>query len=426
MYLRTPKRYRPGRQKRSIISLRWLWLWLLTPVVVYFGVQIYNNKDAVGPPIQQAIYNVFNNAQNSLSTAVAPTALPTADPAQGLVRAQADWRDGRIESALTGYQTIIDALPNDVEAHYRITFGLLMEGNEVEALDAAERTVTANPFATDAWAIRSMALNENGLYGEAIASALRALELDNNNARATAFLAEAYKNNEDFDLAKSTADRALELDPDSFEALRVRGLIAQDIEYDLVAAKDYYQQAYSIAPNLPYLAIDLARMYYFVDQDSDTAISTLSDIIEVNPRNALALYWLGYFYYNGEGNFSQAAETLSRCVEAAPQSVLCLGLLGRVQSALGNNNAAIEVLQQAIDLNSPWPRHYLWMGRAYIALGNCAAAIPIMEQGYEIALDSGDTEASDAMVENLQECRANLPGAVETTPESTPDAGSGG
>ena len=34
MYLKTPKRYTQG-QRRSIFSLRWLWLWILTPVVVY-------------------------------------------------------------------------------------------------------------------------------------------------------------------------------------------------------------------------------------------------------------------------------------------------------------------------------------------------------------------------------------------------------
>ena len=50
MYLKTPKRYLRG-QKRSPISLRWLWLWLLTPVVVYVGLQIYERRDEVRPPI---------------------------------------------------------------------------------------------------------------------------------------------------------------------------------------------------------------------------------------------------------------------------------------------------------------------------------------------------------------------------------------
>ncbi|MBZ0285783.1 MAG: tetratricopeptide repeat protein [Anaerolineae bacterium] len=425
MYLRTPKRYRGG-QKRSIISLRWLWLWILTPLVVYGGIQIYNNRETIGPPIHDAIYSVVDNAQSGLATAVAPTPFPTQNPSENLTRAEADWRDGRIEAALQGYQNILDAVPNNVQAYYRVTLGLIMEGSEQEALEIAERTVTAGPFASDAWAIRAMALNENGRYGEAIASSLRALELNPDNARAMAFLAEAYKNNENFDLATSTADRAVEIDPDSFEALRARGLIAQDIEFDLFAAKDYYQQAYAAAPNMPYLAVDLARMYYFVDQDSELAIATINDIVETNPQNSLALYWLGYFYYNGQGNFSQAAEFLSRCVDSNPQSILCLGLLGRVQLALGNNNAAIESLQLAIDLDTPWPRHYLWMGRAQIAQGNCPAAIPFLEMGYPLAQDSGDDEALTAIQENLTECRANIPGITlpEATAEATVEAGS--
>ena len=71
MYLKTPKRYTQG-QRRSIISLRWLWLWLLTPVVVFFGVHIYNNRDAYIPQVEAVMGDVFDSAQTTLSTAMAP------------------------------------------------------------------------------------------------------------------------------------------------------------------------------------------------------------------------------------------------------------------------------------------------------------------------------------------------------------------
>jgi tetratricopeptide (TPR) repeat protein len=419
MQLRTPKRYRSGN-KRSIISLRWLWLWVLTPVVVGLGIQVYQHVDVFGPPIHQAMYNIVASFQNGMATAAAPTPLPTQDPADRLARADDDWKQGRIESALDSYTQVLGAVPNDVEAHYRVTLGLLMEGKLRDALDAAEKTVTANPFSSDAWAIRAMVMDWNERYGESISSALYALELDSKNARAMAFLAEAYLDHGDTDLAKSTIDKALETNPDSFEALRVRGLIAQKADFDAAAAKDYYQQAHDAAPNLPYLAIDLADIYFYADNDFDQAISTAGDVVEKNPGNSLALFRLGVYYYSGVGNLTQALDYLSRCVEANPKSIGCNALLGRVQSRLDNNTAAVESLQKAIDLGTTNPRHYLWMGMADIAMGQCQTAIPVLQKGYDLAQGGVDDEALGVIQDKLRECQAPVPGAEATAEATSP------
>ncbi len=418
MQLRTPKRYRSGN-KRSIISLRWLWLWILTPIIVIGGIQIYNHIDLVGPPVQQAIYNAVNGIQNGMATAVAPTALPTENPANQLTQAGNDWTQGRIESAMDTYQKVLDAVPNDVESHYRLTLGMLMEGNTTQALQAAESTVTANPFSADAWAIRAMALDWNDRYGEAIASALHALELDPKSARATAFLAEAYQDDGDSDLAKTTIEKALDLDPNSFEALRVRGYIAQVAEFDVDSAKNYFQQAHEAAPNLPYISIDLASIDYS-EQNYDDAISILNAVIENNPRNSKALFNLGVYYYSGEGNLAQAQEYFARCTDANPQDIGCNAYLGRVESRLDNNTAAVDNLQKAIDLGSTDSRHFLWMGMSKIALGHCDQAVPFLQKGYDLAKGGVDDEALGVIEDRLKECQAPVPDATaEATPEAT-------
>lgn len=423
MYLRTPKRYRSGN-RRSTISLRWLWLWLLTPVVVIAGIQIYNQQDTLGPPVHQALYNLADGLQNRVETAVAPTLPPTQNPADALTRADTDWGQGRVETALDTYQQVLSGAPNDVEAHYRVALALIMGGKFAEAVQAAENTVTANPFSSDAWAIRAMALDWNGQYGEAISSALRALELDPNNARAMAFLAEAYLDNQNTDLARSTADRALEMNPDSFEALRAQGVIVQALDGDNAAAQDYFQQARDLAPNLPYLAIDLVGIY-LGEQRFDEAVTILNDIIESNPRNTIAIYQLGIYYYRDQGNLPQALEYLSRCAEANPDSINCNALLGRIQSRLDNNTAALISLQKAIDLGSTNPRHYLWMGLAEIALGKCPSAVPFLQKGYELAQNGVDDEALGVISDSLAQCQSPIPGG-QTTPEATAEANGSG
>lgn len=426
MYLKTPKRYTRG-QRRSPISLRWLWLWILTPIIVFLGVQIFNNRATFAPPVEQAISSVMQSVQSGIATVVAPTLVPTDNPAESLALADSDWREGRIESAVDSYRSIASGLPNDVTVHARLAFGLVMEGRNQEALKAAETAVTANPFASDAWSIRALTLDRNELYGEAIASALRALEIDPNNASAMAFLAQAYYNLGEYDLATSTSDRALEIDAENFEALNVRGVIAQGVEFDLLAARDYYQQAHDIAPNLPYLAIDLANIIYGIGVNSNDdatskqgladAISLLSDVIEVNPNNAPALYWLGYLYFRGEGNFSQAAEVLRRCLDSNPDSIDCNAYLGRVQAALDDNESAVEFLQKAVDLGSTSAFHWFWLGRAQKALGRCDAAIPNLQKGRDLAQAVDNADVVAAAEELLRECQ--IPLGVAPTAEAT-------
>ena len=416
MYLRTPKRYRSGN-RRSLISTRRLLVLILLPLLIFLGLQIYDNRDLYGPPIQQAIYNVVGQMENSMATAQAPTPLPTQDPGQRIIFADSEWSRGAIEAAVTEYQGLIDAIPNDVEAHYRITLGLLMEGQTEQALDAAERTVTANPFSSDAWAIRAMALDWAGRPGEAIASALHALELDAENARAMAFLAEAYLDAGQGERALDTVNEALELDPASFEAYRVRGLILQSVEFDFDAARADYQQAYDLAPNLPYLAIDLA----IIDSallDTEAAIETLSEVIELNPGNTRALYLIASYYYRDQGSPNQALDYLTRCVEANPDSVSCHYMLGRVQIALDQVDLATESLEAAISLGTTDPFHYWWAGRVQIIQGNCSAAIPYLQTGYPLARESENADLITTYEDSLRECQA-LPALAEATEEAT-------
>ena len=432
MYLKTPKRYSKNQQRRSPISLRWLWLWILTPIVIVVGVQLYKRRAEFAPPLQQAITSVIESVQSGVSTVVAPTATATENPTAKLNSAENDWREGRIEAAVTSYSVIVSALPNDVTVHNRLAFGLMMEGRDQEALAASESAVTANPFSSDAWAFRALALDRNDRAGDAIASALRALELDGNNARAMAFLAQAYYTNGDFDLAKSTSDRAIQVDAGSYEVLNVRGVIAQSVEFDRDAAKKYYQQAYDIAPKIPYLAVDLANILYTLgvssgdaatlNKNMDDAISILSDVIEVNPKNGLALFALGTLYFRGQGNFSQAAEMLNRCVDANPDSINCNAYLGRVQSSLDDNESAIRHLQKAIDLGSQFPYYFFWLGRSQKSLGLCTQALPNLRQGRELAVKDDIGDVVSAADDLIRECEAAT-GIISATP--VPDATAG-
>lgn len=425
MYLRTPKRYTRG-QKRSIISLRWLWLWLLVPLVVVGGVYLYNNRSIFAPQVEQVIDSLMSDAQNTVATAMAPTPLPTENPERRIESANEAWERGAIDEAITIYEGLLEAMPNDVNTHYRLTLGLVMSGRMDEALAAAERTVTANPYSPDAWAIRSMVLDWDGRIGESIASGLRALELagqDNpqSEARALAFLAEAYYDAEQYERALSTVDRALEADPNSFEAYRVRALIMQGSQFDNETALDNLQTAYDIAPNLPYIAIELALVNSALG-NTDQAIATLAELVELNPRNTEALFNLGALYLNGVGDFNQAVEQLSRCIETDPENIGCHYVLGRAQVRLEQYESAAISFETAINLGSTDPRHYWWAGYGQVLSGKgCPAAASYLQQGYELALAGTNTALISDFEDQMRSCQLLAP-LPETTPEATVEA----
>lgn len=423
MYLRTPKRYRVGH-KRSLISLRRLLVWMILPLLIFAGLQIYERRGDYEPIVRQAVDSIANNVQNGIATMNAPTPLPTQDPTERIALANNDWSRGSIEAAVQEYQGLVEAAPNDVIVHYRLSLGLLMQGALEEALDAAERTVTANPYSSDAWAIRAMVLDWNGRAGEAIASALHALELDPDSARARAFLAEAYYDSNQPERALELVNEAIELDPESFEAYRVRGLIVQSTQFDLEAARADYQRAYDIAPHLPYLAIDLAQIDFALE-DQEGAIDTLAAVIEQNPGNVTALFQIGNYYYSGQGSPNQALDYLTRCVDAAPEYIPCHYLLGRVQIALEQYALASETLARAIDLGSTSARHYWWAGRAQTILGNCGAAVPYLTTGYDMAREEQNPDLIVAFEDSLRECGALAALPAEATAEATEEGAEG-
>ena len=384
MYLRTPKRYQTGRKRRHLFgSLRWLWLWILTPIIVFLGYQIYERRDEFGPPVREFVDNAISDARSGISTVVAPTPLPTSDPTQRIVRAGNLWAQGAIEQAISEYELAREGAPNDIGVHYFYTYGLLIEGRLQEALEAAEDTVTANPFSSDAWAIRALALSRNGRQAEAIASAMQALSLNPNNATAMAFQGQAYVDAGQPGLAEDAINRALSNDPDNFEAHYARGLWNLAANFDSFASHDDLEIAYDLAPNMPSIAVELAWAKWRI-QDYDEGYALLEDVLELNANNLDALYAIGYMNYQVYNEPNKAEDYLSRCVQNDPDNLSCLDYLAIVQLGLQNVDAALETYRRLIATGTQNPIYFLRAGRTFANAGDCRTASPMLRTGYDL------------------------------------------
>ncbi|MBI1257291.1 MAG: tetratricopeptide repeat protein [Chloroflexi bacterium] len=424
MYLRTPKRYQTGHKRRHLFSTRFLWLWILAPIIIVGGWLVYQQRDELGPPVREFIANAVDNASGGIATITAPTPLPTTDPADHIVRGDNAWTQGAIEQAISEYRAAVSGAPNDVRVHYRYTYGLLIEGDNAEALSAAEGTVTANPFSADAWAIRALALERNAKYPDAIASALQALSLDSKNANAMAFMAQTYLDAGQPASAEEKANQAIALDPNNAEAHYALGLFNYSSSYLFDTALTEFQTANELAPNLPQMAIHMAWANWQLE-NYDLTEEELQQVITNNPNNLDALYAIGRLQYQIYGDPNKAEDFLSRCVESDPKNSPCLAYLALVKIGLGNSQDAAALYQRIIDIGTTDPLDYLHAGRTYATINDCKSAVPLLRTGYQMeqqaAEPNGDRLA--AFQEYMSQCNAPFSPAVTSPNDSgTPGA----
>lgn len=416
MYLKPSKKYRTQRRAR-VISFKTILFWIFAIAIIVVGIGIYENRDRFIPIIDRALNTVVDNAGDVIATSRAPEPTATQDPSNDLLRANDAWIQGSIQEATSLYERIAPATPNELVVFYRLTLGYINQGKFEEALSSAEKGITANPFHPDMWAMRAMALNRLGKSPQAIASASRALELVPNTlieqdeswkasrARALAFLAEAYLNIEQGERANSTIEEALDLNPDSYEALQIRGRIQQEVYYDFEAALEDFRAANELAPTMIYVAIWLARMERDGFQDYETALALYQDILDRNPGNTQVLFDVADYYLRVEGNLEESMSYLSRCVEADPNVAACHYLMGRVQYRREQMADALISFQTAYDFVSDNGYYAYWLGTTYLALGQCQQAIPYLTQSEDTARNDGDTTLLDSASFTLNEAQ---------------------
>ena len=208
--------------------------------------------------VQQALYDAIRELEDRAATMSVPEPTPTADPRNQLIEADNYWRRGSLGNATGLYQEIAPSLPNSVEIYRRIALGLINSSRYAEAADFAERAINADPFNPEAWAIHAWALDWGRRAKEALVSALHALELDPDNSRAQAYLAEIYLSLGQAERAEALVEELLQNDPESAEGYRARGLIRQEYRYDFDGARQDFQTAYGMADNMNLYAVDIA------------------------------------------------------------------------------------------------------------------------------------------------------------------------
>lgn len=124
------------------------------------------------------------------------------------------------------------------------------EGDTADAAMLLEEAISRLPRDVYAHALLARVLTRMGRYKEAVASALRCLEISNRSALSYMVLGEALKEKGDLPAAVSAYQKALEISPSAAECRLKLGEIYYS-QGDLEAAEEEFNKAFEISPYNP-------------------------------------------------------------------------------------------------------------------------------------------------------------------------------
>lgn len=181
----------------------------------------------------------------------------------------------------------------------------------------------------------------------AVASAQRALALDDGLADVHTALGVIYQGRGEYGLALGALDRALAIDPRHAEATRqlAKTYAAQGRSAEAEAA---FRQAIALAPDhwLPYNSYGV---FFLNESRLEDAVAQFRQGLEIHPANLTLLLNLGVAEW-GAGDLPAAAQAFERVLRLAPDDALAAFNLAVVRFDLGEYQRSVEAGERAVAL----------------------------------------------------------------------------
>lgn len=211
-------------------------------------------------------------------------------------------------------------------------------------------------------------------------AAVKAIQLDGTLAEAHAALGYIYHYNWNWDAAEQELKRAIELNPNSTDALSIYAvhLSAKGRSQESIAEANRAQELDPLS-----LSMSIRRGFVLTNlRRFDEAIEQLRRVIALDPTNYAPHWFLGFAYANS-GRFDEAIATTERAVVLSNRAPGALGLLGFCYGHAGRKAEAIKILNELLALNRHTYVTPVAMAYVYIGLGLNDQAFAWLERAYQ-------------------------------------------
>jgi tetratricopeptide (TPR) repeat protein len=210
-------------------------------------------------------------------------------------------------------------------------------------------------------------MGEMKMYDDAVVELKKILSLDPRNLNAFLNMAFIYVKQEKLTEAARVYEEVLSFD-------QTRAEIFSELGNIYIQAKDYSKAEEVIGKGLLLFTnndeLNFARsVLYEKTGRFDQMVSSLKRTIEINPKHADALNYLGYSYADKGINLEEALSLIQRALELKPDSGYILDSLGWVYFRLGKNEEALKQMKRALDTVKDDPVVYEHLGDIYEAAG---------------------------------------------------------
>ncbi|MBW8329736.1 MAG: PEP-CTERM system TPR-repeat protein PrsT [Thiobacillus sp.] len=251
--------------------------------------------------------------------------------------------------------------------------------------------------------VRALALQAQihlnaGRPQDARAAAQRALQIDPRSGDALNVLASIAHAQGDLQTAARDYGRALDIQPMNVDARLARAAIYLDLKRDNEAKIDidYLQKHFGADPRGAYLR----ALYFSRKGDAASARKALQDVTrtlgELSPEflaGSEQLQMLGGLAHHALGEFERAKTYLGAYLDKHPSEAGARKLLGSIYLSERQYERAIAMLQPALRAHPDDARVLAMLGTAYMGLGNHGKATLLLQEAAQ-ASDSPDIQTS--------------------------------
>jgi tetratricopeptide (TPR) repeat protein len=348
-----------------------------------------------------------------------PTLTPTLSPEAFINEAESYTSQGRYVQAIAAYQQAIKSDPLNKANYVALARVQIWAQQYEEALANADMALIDNENYSLAHAVRGWALSYLEDYLLAEAALRRALDLDPNNALAHAYLAEVYVRQQDLSMINNAIEasrRALELAPNSLEALRARGIVLYATD-NREQSIEMFQAAININKHLPDLFMYLGYNYSALGEN-DRAVEMFMQANMLNPSDSIPDLEISRIYAR-MGQFGRAVQYAENAVNDEPENPHRYGNLGRMLYQSGDYKSAIDALAMAVKggttengvvveglplVMDAWVPMYYWFygfSLAKVTPHRCQEAVPVFQAllngvpEYQLAVDNANFGLED-------------------------------
>ncbi|OYT44475.1 hypothetical protein B6U90_05160 [Thermoplasmatales archaeon ex4484_6] len=276
---------------------------------------------------------------------------------------------GELDDALYAYDqaTDIDSQHYPVWIKKGIILGS-MKGREEDGLKCLEYALSQDPYNEEAWYHKGSILDQRlGRKDEGILAYKTLLRINPKHVKGAFRMGLlSYKKFKDIPKAKKYFNRVIEADPGHLQCWMFMAEIADEVEHDFGAAFEYLESAREhdpSSPNLIHREISLLLKYR---KKFKKAVELAGQLMELKPKDPLALYVSGLGKLKLEKDPAGALELLNDSIRSDPGfKPAILSKANLLAEHLDRVQDAVNLLKAAIKKDKKDPELWLELGINY-------------------------------------------------------------